>query len=209
MKRTRGFSFIEIIGALLAAAALVGAIYGLVHYVGEWVKTRDAGIFTAGYDKAKKELAERDKKELEDADRQIAKMLADKLATDTAHAEAQADAKRIHDREVANAKSETAALLARVRSGDLVLRDPGAIVRASGSGQPGAGGVAGCVPTDTAAAAPGGSGQALGGRISDAASEFLLTEADRADEVASDLALCWRIARDDRVKAGVSPPVPH
>lgn len=201
--KQRGFSGIEIIGALLAAAALVAAIAGLVHLVTSYLDGIRTTADRAGYDRALKETAQRDKTELIDAQGQIAALTADRDQQAAAHAEEQARLKRIHDKEVAGEKTKTADLQHRIDTGELVLRDPG---RRAGEGcaEP----VnqvrdSGRVESGTAAAPADGSGQVVGAGLSPEAARFLLGEADRADEVAADLELCWGIARDDRVRSAV------
>lgn len=205
MRNARGLSLIEVAIVLGAAAALAATIFGGVkmwnNHMDEVVSRADK----AGYDRALKETAQRDKKELLDAQTQIADLEAQKTAQAEAHAQAQAGEKREHDKEVARAKEETADLLRRISSGELVLRDPGR--GRSGDSRPGSvdqKGAGGGSQASSATAAPSGGGEAVSQGLSPEASGFLLLEADRADEVASDLALCWGIARDDRAKVGTA-----
>ena len=189
--KQRGFGLLEL-GVVLGILVALGVLYGM--YKSELTRADKAG-----YDRALKEVAQRDKKELEDAQTLIAGLTLEKETQAALHAAEQAKAKSKHDKEVADAKRETTDLLRRIDTGSLVLRDPGRPWKGgasafnpdgnSGRGQVGA-----------LATVASGSGQAIGEGLSSQASRFLFLEADRADEVAAELELCWGIARDDRRK---------
>lgn len=205
MKRQRGFGWIEAVAILVAVAVAFFAIRSVIKAVNAHDESIRTTADKAGYDRAMKELAQRDKKELEDAGVMIAALQLEKDTAAALHSEEQARLKKDHDKEVSDANRKTADLLDRVRSGELVFYDPG---QQPGAGGPDLGhqaGGSGGIEGRTAAAATGGSGQALGAGLSRPATEFLLEEADRADEVARDLALCWGIARDDRVRLSKTP----
>lgn len=186
-------------GNILLYAVIGLAILGCLITLYGMYKSEITRADKAGYDRALKEVAQRDKKDLEDAQAQIASLTLAKESEAALHAAEQAKAKRKHDKEIANAKAETAVLLRRIDTGSLVLRDPGR-PREGSAWRLNPDGNSGRSPAGTAAAPADGSGQAVGEGLSKQASRFLLSEADRADEVAADLELCWGIAKDDRAR---------
>lgn len=206
MKRQAGITNqVTIIIVIAALAALVGAIAGGIHMVNVHDEAIRSTADKGGYDRGLKETAQRDKSELEAAQAQITKLNDDRTAEQLAHVEAQATAKQDHDKEIENAKAETEKLRSDIRTGRIVMRDPGARARACGAGQQGTGSVAVGGQAPAIAVAAAGGEQTGAGGLSPEASEFLLGEADRANEVRADLKLCWSIARDDRKPRSVAP----
>lgn len=202
--KQRGFGVLELgmaLGILVAAGALV---YGVKSYLEGIRTTADK----AGYDRALKEVAQRDKKELEDSQALIASLTLERDTNAALHATEQARLKRVRDKEIADAKAENDRMRAGIASGSIVLRDPGRAGEGSawrlnqdgnsGRGQAGA--------TTTVA---GGSGQATGTELSRSLSANLWAEAERADEIRADLALCWGIAKDDRIRISSPTPISH
>lgn len=185
-------TLIVYLGLALGILIALGTLYGM--YRAE-IKRADK----AGYDRALKEVAQRDKQELLDAQTMIAGLTLDRDTQAALHAAVQSDAKKKHDKEIADAKVKTADLQRRIASGELVLRDPGR----TGESCPGTlnpGGDRSGSETGTATAPADGGGQAQPEGLSKQAAGFLLDQADRADEVATDLELCWSIAKDDRAR---------
>lgn len=189
--KQRGFGLMEL-GLALGILIALGVLYGM--YKSELTRADKAG-----YDRALKEVAKRDKKELEDAQALIAGLTLEKETQAALHAAEQAGKKNAHDKELANAKRETADLLHRIDTGSLVLRDPGRAWK-GGAGVLNPDGNSGRSPLGAATTAAGGSGQAQPEGLSPTLTRFLVVEADRADEVAADLELCWGIAKDDRTR---------
>ena len=184
--------------------ALIGlAILGSLIVLYGMYKSELTRADQAGYDRALKEVAQRDKKELEQAQVEIAGLTLERDTQAALHATEQARLKRERDKEIANAKAENDRMRAGLASGSIVLRDPGR----AGEGSPwrlNPDGNSGRGQAGGATTIASGSGQAPGTELSRSLSENLWAEAERADEVRADLALCWGIAKDDRAR--LAPP---
>ena len=190
--KQRGTALVYALAGLAILGSLI-VLYGM--YKAELTKADKAG-----YDRAIKEVALRDKKDLEESQVQIAGLTLERDTQAALRTAEQAKLKRDHDKEIANAKAENNRMRAGLASGSIVLRDPGragegGAWRLNPDGNSGRGAAA------PLAALAGGSGQAPGAELSRGLSENLWAEAERADEVRADLALCWGIAKDDRARA--------
>jgi hypothetical protein len=198
--RQRGFGWLQIIGVLLAAAFLVGAIYKLVNYVGEWIEARDAAIFAAGEHKARAEYEARDNEKLIQATARIRELEAAARKEEARRAHAVSSAVATHIKEKNDAHRNLEILRAALHDGSLLLRDPAAEAGAGcpGSGERG-GGRAAADPAGSAGRDGGGElPRAAAGVLSGRASDFLLTEAGRADAALGKLRLCRATLKAER-----------
>lgn len=173
--RSRGFSGIEIIGALLAAAALAGAIAGGIHLVTSYIEGERQAGHDAGRKAALLEVEQRDNEKLLEANAEILRLgkLAADLQQQLGKSLASIDAtyrKGVHD---GNAKAD--AVIADIHAGRLVLRDPGTGEARSGS--PGGGGGAVPAAAGDPAVGDGAQGAPLSARLSD----FLVRQFSGAD----------------------------
>jgi len=166
---------------LAGIAALGGALWWTHHY-----------IYTEGYNAAKTEVtaqyAARDKEAEAKAQAKIKELEATRRAVEK---EAEDSINRIanqFEKERQNANKIQADLRARLAAGTLRLRDPGAASANADSE---------CRVSQASAATSGSDGGTTG-QLSTAASDFLISLAGEADEVARQLAACQAVIRSDR-----------
>lgn len=140
----------------------------------------------AGYDRADAAWKTRENKELTGKNAKILELTAAVRAAEVRNAEALNAISTQNQQELRNEREKHARDIAAVRAGILRLRDVAA--RAGSCG-----------------AAPGPAGAGAGGRdatagaeLSGAATEFLLGEAARADEITRQLGRCQDVVRADR-----------
>ena len=160
--------------------ALVVAWIGSLAVVGRWQNT-------AGHTAERVAWQAKESQELTAANNQILQLesaarAAEKLKQDTLAALA-AD----YEKDLDNAETQRKADVAAARSGAIVLRDPNSGGSCAGASAPGA-----------ITASPGVSNGAPGGQLSSVATEFLLSEADRADGIVRQLAACQAVVQADR-----------
>lgn len=158
--------------AFVWACSLVG--------VGKWQNT-------AGHTAERVTWQAKETRELGAANKQIldletAARAAEKLKQDTLAALA-AD----YEKDLENAENQRKADVAAARSGAISLRDPG-----TGSA------CAGGSPASPATSGAGGGNGQAGGKLSSDATEFLLSEADRADTIVRQLTACQAVVSADR-----------
>ena len=181
--RQRGFTGIEIIGLIVAAAALIGAIGGVVHLATSYLDSVRAEAKQAGRDECDAAYKVRDKiirlnkqyRELEQASAKRINQLAGELAKEKAR-----------DKEAADR------MLDDLDSGALVLRD--GIVQIAAC--PAAEGPAGAGP-QVAAGAFGGGGKTCY-RLAREVEKSLVAIASAGDANGRQLAACLAIAEEDR-----------
>jgi hypothetical protein len=183
--KQRGFIFGGSLGIYLAmaiaAAALAIGMYAFGRSEGrkleraEWTEQQNSDLRTANQaiDAAHKKARE-----------QEARSAQKVAAVSTAY-----------QKDLANANRAKDLAMAALRSGALVLRDPGAA-----SGQADAGGTcqAATGPTRSDGGTPGQLPAASAGFLSQRASEFLIGLAGEADQLAGQLAGCQAVVRADR-----------
>ena len=158
---------------------LVAAIAGLVALGAAGYKG-----YQLGGDHVRAEYAARDLKAQAEA-AALTKDTEEKYrAQEQAHSQAVAQIANDYEGRLTDAQRKTTIALDAIRAGGLRLRDPGA--QACGDPAPG-----------TATATAGRNG-AESGRLSGAASEFLLSEAARADAVVLQLTACQGVVTADR-----------
>lgn len=91
-----------------------------------------------------------------------------------------------YEKRIEDAKGKTLIALNALRAGSLVLRDPGTVRTSGGSSS-----------TETTACACGRDG-AKASQLSEQSSEFLLSEAARADAIVEQLTVCQAVVTADR-----------
>ena len=158
---------------------LVAAIIGLV-------ALGAAGFqgYRLGGDHVRAEYAARDLKAANEA-AALTKATEEKYrAQEQAHSQAVAQIANDYEWRLTDAQAKTTLALNAIRSGGLRLRDPGA--QACGDTAPG-----------TPASTSGRDGASAGG-LSNQASEFLYSEAARADSVVLQLSACQAVIQADR-----------
>jgi len=199
MRRERGYSALEIIGMLVAAALLVTAIAGVVYAVTSYIEQRDAAIKKSGKDECDAAYKARDNEALAAARAEIIRL--NKAYRDLE----QASAKRINDladelkKERARDKDAGDRLLGDLDSGALVLRE-GVIQTVA---CPSAVGTAGAGPA--AAAGAGGSGGRTCYRLAPGVEKSLVGIAVKGNAYGKRLTTCLAIAEEDRktINAGI------
>lgn len=156
-------------------AALIGVVaMGAAGYQG----------YRLGGDSVRAEYAKRDIAAANEA-ATLTKATQEKYrAKEQASADALAAVSTDYQKKLTDAQAKTAIALNAIRSGSVRLRDPGS--------PPG-----GSCPAETAASTAGRDGSESG-RLSGAASEFLLSEAARADAVVLQLTACQGVVAADR-----------
>jgi hypothetical protein len=131
----------------------------------------------------------RDSKELSAANAKILKLETDARATEQAHGEVQHLISQSYQKDLQNAETQRQADVAAARSGALRLRDPGARTESTcSSGLPA-----------IAASTSGRNGEA-GSELSPESTEFLYSEANRADATVVQLVACQKIVDADRAE---------
>lgn len=175
---------------IVATTALVGAVWGLVHYVGAYMTAQRAQAYAAGRTAALKEVGDRDNADLRAAREEVERLRkrVQELETDAEDELAVASAQ--FEKEKQNAEAKIADLDRRVRAGELKLRDPG-----RGAEDPGRAGNPDRGATPPAPAGGAEDGRTGAGELSGQATTFLLSEADRADETVRRLNLCKATVR--------------
>ena len=123
----------------------------------------------------------RDNKALIDVQEQLAQSQTNKATIERNSSLAMAAAAETYQKELKNVSTQKNVIIDNLRAGAIRLRDPGTSYTLGADKLPGVG-----------ATASGCNGEA-GGKLSDATSEFLITEASRADEVTRQLQLCQKI----------------
>ena len=190
--RQRGFTGIEIIGLIVAAAALIGAIGGVVHLATSYLDSVRAEAKQAGRDECDAAYKVRDNEALADARAEIIRLNKQYRELE------QASAKRINQlagelaKEKARDKEAADRMLDDLDSGALVLRD--GIVQIAAC--PAAEGPAGAGP-QVAAGAFGGGGKTCY-RLAREVEKSLVAIASAGDANGRQLAACLAIAEEDR-----------
>ena len=133
------------------------------------------------------EWVERDNDALREANRAINAAQEKARKQEQAHAEAQAQLTVDYEKDLENAETERDRALARVRSGELRLRDatPGCTTAGGGG-------------AETPTGAPGGAAAAAEGGLSRERDEAAVRLLAEADEVVKELNFCWAVVRADR-----------
>lgn len=162
----------QIIAIIVGVVATLGATF----YLGD----------SYGVARANSKWQTRENTELTAKNDKILELTAKARAREKANAEALNDISLRNQQELRNAKAQYDRDVAAVRAGALRLRDAAAR-QASGGSTPGAAG----------AGASGRDGGA-GTELSREATEFLLGEAARADEITRQLGQCQDVVRADR-----------
>lgn len=199
MQRSKGFTGLEIIGIVVAAALLVGAIAGAIHLVTSYLDGVRKEAFEAGEAKCDAAYKARDNQQLADVQRQLiaamkAKEVAEKRANDLAR---QLGAKLKQEQETTDADAKRT--LADLASGALILRD--------GIVQPVA-----CPAVDSADAAGGAAGSGPGAarkacyRLSSEAERAVVETAARSDKYALQVIALQEQAARDRETCKASSP---
>lgn len=189
MKKQRGIAdlWMVAIGLLMLAGIALAVSLIWTRYI--------ASVDKAGYDRGVAETgrkyAERDNAAIEAKNARIAVLEHDRDAAQQAHAKQIAAVDNQRMKEIANAKAQTDRDIAAVRSGNLVLRDPG---KADTCGP----GCADRGPTRAAGAGPGISDGSAGAQLSQQSAEFLLSLAAEADDVVAQLVDAQTVIRLDR-----------
>lgn len=213
MKRMRGFGVIEIVAVLVALAVLIGAVAGLVGLV----KARDEGIERNGHSRGVGETearyTTRDNQKLTKALAEVRRLEAEARAREDGMQDKVNKAVAKHLEGERNAKMDLEILRAGVRDGTLLLRDPGRAADSAGcpgggerTGSAVAGNPLGGGGRDAGAGFSGGTagllpraeGDARGAALSDAASDFHILEAFRANLKVKALQLCRATLRAER-----------
>lgn len=170
--RQRGFGYIEVVVGIAIIGALAAAAVGLY---GEGKQAGHIAERALWEKRANAELAE--------ANRKLAAALKRNHDLEEDFNRQLAQASGAYEKGIKDAQLQKDRFIAGVRSGSIVLRDPGR--PAGGQSDRRAG-------PDTAAATPAPDG-AGGCRLSPEASEFLWSEAARADQLAVKLTLAQRV----------------
>ena len=140
--------------------------------------------YSLGADHVKAEYAARDLKAQAEA-AALTKATEEKYrAQEQAHSQAVAQIANDYEGRLTDAQRKTTIALDAIRAGGLRLRDPGAQACRD--------------PAASVAASTSGRNGAESGRLSGAASEFLLSEAARADAVVLQLTACQGVVTADR-----------
>lgn len=143
--------------------------------------------YSLGKDNVRAEYAARDLQAAADAQAAY-KAIAEKYrAKEQADAQALATVANDYERRLKDARGKTTVAMDALRSGALRLRDPGAVGQQAGGN---------CAP-ETPPSTGKRDGE-KGAGLSDQASEFLLTEAARADAYTEQLAACQAVIEADR-----------
>lgn len=171
--KTKGFGLIELAIVVGAFAALAATIFGGVHMWNNHMDSVRSEARTAGRTSALKEVADRDNKALLAANAKI-KELSDRLVTLQAELDKRiVEIDNAYSEGVKDGNEKKAAVIADLRSGRLVLRDPGAEDRGRGPGSgvqpvPSATGGVGCGDGKKAAPLSARLSEFLIGKFSDA-----------------------------------------
>lgn len=183
MNRKRGFSLIELVGVLIAAAALVGAIAGAIHIVTTFIENTHREGVDEGRQAALREVADRDNKKLLAAQAEILRLqkLIDDLDKQLARALAEVDDK--YQQGVKDGQARTDSFIAGVHDGSIILRDPGTGEARNGCARSGDANVQG-------AGDPAGPAGAPRAKLSVAASDFLLGLTGECDAGVRQLSAC-------------------
>jgi hypothetical protein len=167
---------------LIGAAAVLGALF-LIYQT----------IETNGYDRGRQETearyAKRDNDQLRAANDRIQALQNEARAAEAAHAAALVAVSHKYQRTLNAQKTQFERDITAVRAGTLILRDPGHTETTANCGR----------GAESAPGAPAsGRDGETGGRFSAATSEFLLSEANRADSIVHQLASCQAVITSDR-----------
>lgn len=130
----------------------------------------------------------REVKELKAANDKIAELEHAARSAELDYAAAMDKVATQFEQEKRNANIKTNRLIAQLRAGDLRLYDPAARSESACAGT-----------TSATPASPGSGDGATAGGLSGAATEFLLGEAERADEIVLQLNACQGVVRADRI----------
>lgn len=190
--RSRGFSLIEAAIALGAAAAFVVAIGGVIHMWNTHTTEITTRADKAGYDRAMKEVSERDNKELADARLKIIALTTKVRDLEQKLAGAQNRIAALLEEKRKRSKADEDAALHSLDDVGHVLRD--GIIQPTACPQQGG--------ADPGSAGPGASGeppQKTCYRFSGASEEFLLDLAREARDNA-DLAISIGEAYDEAAR---------
>ncbi len=140
--------------------------------------------YRLGGDSVRAEYAARDLAAVTEAAKETKRIQDEYRAKEQASAVALAAVSTDYQKRLTDAQAKTALALNAIRSGSVRLRDPGAQACSGGA-------------SEAAATAAGRDGATAGG-LSGAASEFLLSEAARADSVVLQLTACQGVVTADR-----------
>lgn len=177
-----GETWVKVVIVILSVAALVGAGYFVEREWNAAIESASEKADQAGYDRARKELAERDNKALQEALTKVKQLEEAARAAEAKAAQEIADARTAHAREVADAELKRARLAADLRSGQRRLRDAegrcATTAPASSDGR------------KAVAADPAGSAGGSGCELSERAGIDLSNLASRADRVRATARLC-------------------
>ena len=190
MKRERGFGLFEL-GMIIAALALIS---GIVYGVKSWLDGIDEKGFQRGANETMVKYEKRDTEKLAKATARVKELEDQVRAEERRHTEQLAGISAQYQEDLANVEKAKRDFVAGVRSGRIILRDPGA---AAGPRCPASGGGA---AGEIAAAASGRDGPAPG-ELSREAAEFLLDLAGEADAIVKQLTACQRVVVQDRAPA--------
>lgn len=173
---------------LIGVIVILGLIGGIAYQVKSTIADADKHGYDRGVEETTAAYAKRDNAALAAANIRINELQEAARKREREHAAQLNDISGQYQQEVGNANRKVADLTRRVRAGDLRLRDPGAVCAAQGGG--------GRVPEASGSA--GGRDGGTGTELSAATAEFLISEANRADDVARQLAACQAVVRADR-----------
>lgn len=186
--KQRGLGQIEMIVGVVTIGLLVAGFYAFISYVSGVEKKADK----AGYDRAMLLVAQRDNKQLTEAQGTILRLQKEKADLEAQHAAAVVAADEEATRRVADVERRKDAFVSDVVAGRIRLFDPGK--GKADASCPGGGGGTG--PTTVAGA--GVDHGAGGTELSPELAKFLGEEASRADKVVVKLTACQAILRADR-----------
>lgn len=184
--RQRGYTML--VYAIVAGVILI-ALVALVGMVKSYLNGIAEEGYKAGVNDERAKWLAREAKELAAANAEIDRLHREAREEEEHHAEMLAAVSKDYEKEIGNAKRTTKLALDAVRSGSLVLRDPG---RTSGCESPRLG------PTGEATATAGKRDGPQGADLSATASVFLLELTGEADDVVRQLTACQAVILSDR-----------
>lgn len=174
----------------IIAIAILALIAGLLAGVKGYLTRIEEHAYVAGKKDERAKWLARESKELAAANEEIDRLHKQAREEEGHHAEMLFAISKDYEREIGNAKRARDLALDAVRSGAVVLRDPG--IRTSGCEGPRLG------PAREAPAAAGKRNGAAAADLSREAGVFLLELASEADDVVRQLTACQAVVRSDR-----------